>query len=120
MGMRMKHRNAAPQPTSSIEQLDKFRRRHPFHDMAIERIVAVNRRVIVRLADYTLVVTQVSKFTNRIEEFPTSWLYDKWEEHGDSFALTVEAEFGELEIVGRDVRLIRNSDMAILIPPIEM
>jgi hypothetical protein len=87
--------------------------------MPIEQIVAVNRRVIVRLEEYTLVVTQVSKFTSHIDELPTSWLYDKWEERGDSFMLAVEAELGAFEVVGRDIRLIRNSDMAVLIPAID-
>jgi hypothetical protein len=100
--------------------LETFWRRHSFHDMAIESLVAINRRVLIRLEEYTLVITEVSKFSKEIEEFPTSWVRHKWTERGNSFDLIVEAELGKFEVVGRDVRLFRNADMAILIPAVDL
>jgi hypothetical protein len=88
--------------------------------MAIESLVAINRRVLIRLEEYTLVITEVSKFSKEIEEFPTSWVRHKWTERGNSFDLIVEAELGKFEVVGRDVRLFRNADMAILIPAVDL
>jgi hypothetical protein len=105
--------------TSSIALLETFWKRHTFHDMEVESIHPVNRRVIIRLDEYTLVVTQVTKFTKKVEEFPTSWLYHRWADRGAEFALHVDLELGEFDVVGRDLRLIRNNDMAVLIPAVD-
>jgi hypothetical protein len=102
--------------TSSTALLEEFWRRHTFHDMCVEKIDAINRRVVILLEEYTLIITEVSKLTKRFEELPAPWLYHTWTDIGDGFALGVELESGKFEVVGRDLRLIRNSDMAVLIP----
>ena len=87
--------------------------------MIVGRVDALNRRVLIRLDEYTLIVTQVSKLTQNISELPTTWLYEKWVGRGDEFALQVKLEDGSCEVIGRDLRLIRNNDLAILIPAID-
>ena len=87
--------------------------------MSVDQIDALHRRVIIRLDEYTLIITGVSKFTRQVEEWPTAWLSHVLTSDADDFSLCVELELGRVEVVGRDLRLIRNSDMAILIPAID-
>ena len=112
MGMKQK-------PPSARTLLETFWRREPFHDSVVESIIATKQRLILRLSCYTLVITHVSKFTKEIEELPTVWLYERWTERDCGFTLHVDLELGTFEVTGRDLRLIRNHDLAILIPPID-
>jgi hypothetical protein len=52
-------------------------------------------------------------------ELPAVWLYQSLVPKGDGFILDVETDTGHLRVAGRDIRLIRNSDLAMLIPPID-
>lgn len=107
-------------PPSSIGLLETFWRRYTFHDMEVEDIIPVNRRVIVRLYEYTLIVTDTSRFQKRELELPTAWLYESMKFEGGRLTLKVETDGGgEFEVAGRDIRLIRNRDWAILIPPVD-
>ncbi len=46
---------------SNWDALDLFQKRSPFHDMAIEEIAALNKRAIIRLSEYMLVITGVTE-----------------------------------------------------------
>jgi len=110
----MSHRK---RDTSNLEALDRYWRRSPFHDESIEEVSALNKRVIIRLTAMTLVVTGATGLKRC--ELPAEWLYDSIVQNGDTFVLDVETTTGHLKVTGTDVRLIRNSDLAMLIPPID-
>ena len=102
---------------SHLELLEKFWRRRPFHDMEIVQLTAVKRRVLIRLTEYTLIVLGASSFQRC--SVPTSWLYDRIETAADHFNLDVETGTEHLKVTGRGIRLIRNLDLAVLVPPID-
>ncbi len=110
----MAHR---PNEAVNLEALDRFWRRKPFHDMVIAEVSALNHRVIIRLEQFTLVVTGAAGLERC--DLPAVWLYESVTRGPVGFLLDVEAETGHLKVSGVDVRLIRNSDLAMLIPPID-
>ncbi len=110
----MSHR---PHQASNLEALDKFWRRTPFHDLLIEEVSALNKRVVIRLSGYTLVVTSAAGLKRC--ELPSVWLYETVTPSPGGFQIDVETESGHLIVTGADVRLIRNDDLAMLIPPID-
>jgi hypothetical protein len=88
--------------------------------MSIDGVLALNKRVVIRLDEFSLVVTGVTAVTGVNKcEFPTSWLYHKITSVPNGFRLDIEAELGDFAITGSDVRLIRNEDLAVLVPPID-
>lgn len=101
----------------NLQSLEKYERRSPFHDSEIESIQALNKRVIIRMTELTLIVTGASELKRC--ETPTAWLYEKITRTGDRFLLEVETESGEIRVIGTNLRLIRNADLSILIPPID-
>ncbi len=107
-----------PKYQDHLDRLERYWRRSTFHDAEIESITAINKRAIIRLTDMTLIVTGVTELKRC--ETPTSWLDYELKPQGERFRLDVETEEGPLSIVGTDIRLIRNCDMAILIPPIDV
>jgi hypothetical protein len=104
------------EPTN-LEALDRFWRRSPFHDKSIEEVAALNKRVVIRLTDLTLVITAATDLTRC--ELPAVWLHASIVVKGENFSLDVETDTGHLCVAGRDIRLIRNNDLAMLIPPID-
>ena len=110
----MSHRTREP---SNLEALDHFWRRRSFHDESIEEVTALNRRVVIRLTEMTLVITGTVDLKRC--ELPAVWLYESIVQEGGRFILDVETDTGHLKVTGTDVRLIRNSDFAMLIPPID-
>jgi hypothetical protein len=52
-------------------------------------------------------------------ELPAVWVSESIVREGGRFTLDVETAAGRLRVTGTDVRLIRNSDLAVLIPPID-
>jgi hypothetical protein len=106
-----------PHDPSNVEALELFWRRRTFHDMAIEEVSALNKRVIIRLSEFTLIVTGVTSLKRC--ELPADWLYHTVTEKAGGFRLDVETTDGHLTVSGVDVRLIRNSDLAMLIPPVD-
>ena len=102
---------------SNLEALDRYWRRSPFHDELIEEVTALNRRVVIRLKNMSLVITGAASLKRC--ELPAVWLYESIVQEGDRFILDVETDTGHLKVTGADVRLIRNSDLAVLIPPID-
>ena len=116
----MNKRQSKPTAASSqIDLLEAIWKRHTFHDCVILSMKAINRRVIIGLEEYTLVICEVTAFSRQLCELPAVWLYHKWLDRGSGFALQVETECGQFEITGADLRLIRNADCAILIPAID-
>jgi hypothetical protein len=103
--------------TSNLEALNRFWRRTPFHDMVIEEVRALNKRVVIRLEVFTLVVTEVTGL--KPCELPTVWLHNSIVSIPGGSLLDVETESGHLSVKGVDFRLIQNDDLAILIPPID-
>lgn len=88
--------------------------------MVVETVSALNRRVLIRLKDYTLVATGVTAANGLTQcELPSAWLSERLQERSGRYLLEVETEGGAFSIAGRDVRLIRNSDLAMLIPPVD-
>ncbi len=102
---------------SNLEALHSFWRRSPFHDDSIEEITALNKRVVIRLARFTLVITGTTGLERC--ELPAIWLSESIVRKGDWLSLDVETDTGHLKVIGDDIRLIRNSDLAMLIPPID-
>jgi hypothetical protein len=105
------------QEFSNVEVLQRFWRRRTFHDMAIEDLRAIHRRLIIRLSDYTLIVTGAKRVIRC--ELPSIWLYESITRQPNGFTLDVETQTGDLHAEGVDVRLLDNSDFAILIPPLD-
>lgn len=103
--------------STNLELLERYSRRSPFHDKSIEVVVALNKRVVIRLTDMTLIVTRATDLGRC--ELPDVWLHGSIVPKGGGFSLDVETDTGRLQVTGRDVRLIRNSDLAMLIPPID-
>jgi hypothetical protein len=103
--------------TSNLEALDRFWRHSPFHDESIEAVTALNSRVVIRLTELTLVVTGATNLKRC--ELPAVWLYESIVQEGGRLILDVETDTGHLHVAGAGVRLIRNSDLAVLIPPID-
>ncbi|WP_435016469.1 hypothetical protein TA3x_004035 [Tundrisphaera sp. TA3] len=104
------------EPTN-LELLDQFWRRSPFHDESIQEVIALNRRVVIRLERMTLVITGATGLTRC--DLPCLWLDQSVVPKGDRFVLDVETDDGHLIVAGQDIRLIRNSDLAVLIPPLD-
>lgn len=102
---------------SNLEALDRFWRRRTFHDMDIEEITPLNKRVVIRLSEFTLIITGATHLQRC--ELPCEWLYETVEGKPGHFSLKVETTHGILTVKGMDVRLLRNSDLAMLIPPID-
>jgi hypothetical protein len=108
----------SPSEPTNLELLERHWRRSPFHDQEIQEISALNKRVVIRLTDMTLVITDATKLERC--ETPTVWLYDKITPGTAGFSLDVETDEGWLRVSGSDVRLIRNNDLAVLVPPIDV
>jgi hypothetical protein len=102
---------------SNLEALDRYWRRWSFHDHEIREITALNRRVVIRLKEMSLVITGATSLKRC--ELPAVWLYDSIAQEGGKVVLDVETNAGHIRVTGTDVRLIRNSDLAVLIPPID-
>ena len=85
--------------------------------MVIEEVSALNKRVVIRLEEFTLVVTGAIDLKRC--DLPAIWLYDSITEKLGRVCLDVETDNGHLIVTGLDLRLIRNSDLAMLIPPID-
>ena len=104
------------EPTN-LETLDRFWRRSPFHDETIREVTALNRRVVIRLTEMTLIITGATDLKRC--ELPAVWLSESIVQKGGKLTLDVETDTGYIKVTGADVRLIRNSDLAVLIPPID-
>jgi hypothetical protein len=102
---------------SNLEALERFWRRSPFHDQEIREIAALNRRVVIRLKEMSLVITGAANLKRC--ELPAVWLYESIAQEGGRLILDVETDTGQLRVTGADVRLIRNSDLAVLVPPMD-
>jgi hypothetical protein len=102
---------------SNLEVLDRYWRRSPFHDHEIREITALNRRVVIRLTEMTLIITGATGLKR--SELPAIWLSESIAQEGGKLTLDVETNTGHIRVSGADVRLIRNSDLAVLIPPID-
>ncbi len=98
--------------STNLEALDRFWRRSPFHDDSIEEVTAINKRVIIRLTNLTLVVTGVTGLVRC--ELPAVWLAESIVPKGDGFLLDVETDDESLQITGKDMGLIRNDDPPML------
>lgn len=103
--------------STNLELLEQFWRRSSFHDRLIEEVAALNKRVVIRLADLTLIITQATELERCA--LPAVWLRESIITKREGFSIDVETDTGRLRVAGRDVRLIRNSDLAVLIPPID-
>jgi hypothetical protein len=110
----MSHRARAP---SNLEALDRYWRRSPFHDHEIREITALNGRVVIRLKEMSLVITGATGLKRC--ELPAVWLSESVAQEDGKLILDVQTETGRIRVAGVDVRLFRNSDLAVLIPPID-
>jgi hypothetical protein len=72
---------------------------------------------VIRLKEISLVITGATELKRC--ELPADWLYETIIQDGGRLILDVKTDTGHLEVAGNDVRLIRNSDLAVLIPPID-
>jgi hypothetical protein len=72
---------------------------------------------VIRLKEMSLVITGATDLKRC--ELPAVWLSESIVEDGDKLTLDVETNTGHIRVSGADVRLIRNSDLAVLIPPID-
>lgn len=110
----MSHRTPKP---SNLEALDRFWRRSPFHDESIESVAALNKRVVIRLTEMTLVIIGATDLKRC--ELPSIWLYESIVQERGRLILDVETTTDCIEVAGTDIRLIRNSELTVMIPPID-
>ena len=73
----------------------------------------------MRLRDYTLILTGVTSYSEAEESVPSVWISQKVDECDDHLTLHVELEGGSIQLAFRNLRLIRNSDCSVLIPPLD-
>lgn len=106
-------------PHINIHALRAFWSRTPFHDEVVESIQRQNRRVIVRLQYHTLILTGVTSYREEQTTFPCVWLRETVDASGNPATLHVELESGSIQVTFRNLRLIRNSDCSVLIPPLD-
>ena len=106
-----------PADWSNVEALQDFWRRRSFHDMVIEDVFALNRRAVIRLHEFTLIVAGVTEL--KTCPLPDVWLSQSIVTAQHAIMLDVKTEQGRLAVAGADVRLIRNNDFSILIPPVD-
>ena len=85
--------------------------------MVIEEVSALKKRVVIRLEEFPLVVTGATDLQRC--ELPAVWLDESVAEKLGRFLLEVETDMGHLTVTGADLRLIRNSDLSVLIPPLD-
>ncbi|MCU0719627.1 MAG: hypothetical protein MUC83_07975 [Pirellula sp.] len=104
---------------TNIAALKTCWNREPFHDMPVESIHRRNSRVIVVLVEYVLILTGTKAYKQAIDEFPTSWITSTLEERSGTGRLAVKLELGTFDCDFLNLRLIRRSDYAILIPQID-
>jgi hypothetical protein len=104
---------------SNVALLDAFWRRSPFHDMEITSINRLSGRVVVSVGSYFLVLIGATRYEGRLDRMPDVWLYDAMETVNDGRVLTVETESGKFVVAFRNLRLIRQDDYAVLIPPLD-
>lgn len=103
--------------TQHLAALQQFWNRAPFHDAPILETTALNRRALIRMAEWTLVITGCSRLQRC--PVPTVWLSESIHPEPNGFELVVETESGPLKVQGTDLRLIRNSDLSIVIPSVD-
>ncbi|QDV22233.1 hypothetical protein [Aureliella helgolandensis] len=104
---------------SNAELLDAFWKRYSFHDMVIENVQRTGGRVIITLDEYVLLLTNATDYKGTFDEFPAVWIAGTLDSVGTRLKLSVKAEYGSLVVHFDDLRLVRRSDFAILIPPID-
>jgi hypothetical protein len=110
----MSHHTRGP---SNPEALDRYWRRSPFHDHDIKGITALNRRVVIRMKEMSLVITRATDLKRC--DLPAAQLAESIAQEGGKLVLDVETDTSRIRVAGANVRLIRNSDLAVLIPPID-
>jgi hypothetical protein len=110
----MSHHTRKP---SNLEALDRYWRRSPFHDQEVREITALNRRVLIRLKEMSLVITGATDL--KLCELPAVWLSESFAQEGGKLILDVQTDTGQIRVTGADVRLIRNNDLTVLVPPID-
>ena len=103
----------------NCRSLEQFRDRYSFHDAGILDVRCVAGRVIVTMDEYTLVLIDVKNVSNRISALPTAWLFERLTAEGGAATLHVEAEKGTIDAEFRNLRLLRNRDLTILVPNID-
>lgn len=103
----------------NISSLKAFWNRRSFHDLAVLFVDKCGGRAIVVFEEYVLVLTGVKKYKQSIEDFPTSWLSSEIEQKSKTAKLEVTLELGEFQCEFANLRLIRRSDFAVLVPAID-
>lgn len=88
--------------------------------MPVESIHRRNNRVIIVLVEYALILTGTKSFNQAIDEFPTSWISSTIEQISGSGRLAVKLAMGTFDCEFLNLRLVRRSDYAILIPQIDL
>ena len=74
-------------------------------------------RVVIRLKEMSLVITGATDLKRC--ELPAVWLSETMAQDRGKLILDVVTDTGHIRVTGADLRLIRNSDLAVLIPPID-
>lgn len=87
--------------------------------MGIDSIVRIDGRVLVNLDKYVLVLLNVTRYKENIEEFPTVWISQQIHFKGNTGILELESEMGDATIHFRNLRLIARENMTILIPALD-
>lgn len=103
----------------NLRALETFWNRTPFHDEVVESIQRQNRRAIVKLQYHTLILTGVTSYREEQTTFPCVWLSQTVDASGNPATLHVELECGSIQVTFQNLRLFRNSDLSLLIPPLD-
>jgi len=104
---------------ANIAALKTCWNRDSFHDMSVESLHRRNNRVIIVLNKYVLILSGTKTYKQAIDDFPTSWIASTLEECSGTGRVVVTLELGTFNCDFLNLRLIRRSDYAILIPQID-
>jgi hypothetical protein len=104
---------------ANLAALKTYWNRESLHDKTVESIQRRNSRVIIVLIEYVLILTGTKTYKQAIDQFPTSWIASTLEESSGTGRLAITLELGTFDCDFFNLRLIRRSDYAILIPQID-
>ena len=85
--------------------------------MVIEDVTAANGRVVIRFDEFTLVVTETTELKRC--ELPAVWLKQSVIHRSGKYLLEITTDTGRMSVIGADFRLLRNLDLAMLVPPVD-
>ena len=104
---------------SNFKALEQLQNKLKFHDMVINSVARLNKRAIITLDDYLLILTGVTSWREVIDEYPVVWINHTLQLSEKTATVHIESDGGTIDAEFTNLRLIRPRDFAILIPSID-